>query len=88
MDDKRTLNTTRLAFATVLLSGLLAALAAWGGSWIGSHGALSVQREQAQRPGRFAKHKVQLESLVGLLMEPAGRQVRQRAAKTICNAFR
>jgi hypothetical protein len=47
-DDKRTSNTTRLAFATVLLSGLLAALAAWGGSWIGSHGALSVQRNQAQ----------------------------------------
>jgi hypothetical protein len=36
----------------VLLSGLLAALAAWGGSWIGSHGALSVQREQAQETRR------------------------------------
>jgi hypothetical protein len=37
----------------VLLSGLLAALAAWGGSWIGSHGALSVQREQAQETRRI-----------------------------------
>lgn len=51
-DHKRTSGTTRIAFATVLLSGLLAALAAWGGSWIGSHGALSVQREQAQETRR------------------------------------
>jgi hypothetical protein len=49
---KRASSTTRLAFATVLLSGLLAALAAWGGSWIGSHGTLSVQREQAQETRR------------------------------------
>lgn len=40
------------------------------------------------RSGRFAKHKVQLETLVGLLMEPAGRQTRRRAAEAICDARR
>jgi hypothetical protein len=49
---RRPTSTARQAVATVLLSGLMAAIAALGGSWIGSHGALAVQREQAQEARR------------------------------------
>jgi hypothetical protein len=43
----------RATAASWLITGLITPLAAWGGSWIGSHGAAAVQRDQAHEARRI-----------------------------------
>lgn len=46
-------------------------------------GPVSIYEQMAERAGRFANHRAQLEALVVLLMEPAGHRARQRAAEAV-----
>jgi hypothetical protein len=51
--EKRSSRALWPAGASLLLGGLATASAAWGGAWIGSHGAAAVQRDQAHEARRI-----------------------------------